>query len=90
MKIEQPFYRQQSFFIQAIYWIITFVAWFFFLNTFSRYHFFYLEQAQLFTGDINVSLSGWLSTYLTGCYVQHFGLPFVGPLLLAFLNTLIA
>lgn len=90
MKIEQPFYRQQSFFIQAIYWIITFVVWFFFLNTFSRYHFFYLEQAQLFTGDINISLSGWLSTYLTGCYVQHFGLPFVGPLLLAFLNTLIA
>ena len=76
--------------LQVIYWGITFAAWFIFLNSFSRYHFFYIEQAQLFTGEINTHISGWLAQYLTGSYVQHFAVPLVGPIILAFINTFIA
>lgn len=76
--------------IPATYWVVTFVTWMFFLRYFSQYHFFYLEQAQIFTGEIDTSESGWLALFLTGCYVQHFGMTGVGPILLSFINTLIA
>lgn len=75
---------------QMFYWLISLAAWFIFLQTFSRYHFFYIEQAQLFTGEINTHLSGWLAQYLTGFYVQHFIVPLAGPFILALTNTLIA
>lgn len=89
--MKQPLHNSKDTIYTGIYWLLSLVGWFIFLHGFSQYHFYYLEQTQLFIPDTKILLEPeGIAAFLTGSYVQHFGIPFVGPLLLAIFNTLTA
>lgn len=74
------------------FWLIVFGVLFAFLQTSFQYHFYYIEQSQLFLFSKTyvadkLVLPGGLSLLLSGFLVQFFILPYVGPAVVAALLT---
>ena len=87
--MKQPFQIFNTNIPKVAYWVLTFVAWLVFFQLNSEYHLFYLEQSQLFVPEsVNQTSSYGVVDYLTGSYVQHFGVPFCGAFIMALFNTL--
>ena len=87
--MKQPFQIFNTNIPKVAYWVLTFVAWLVFFQLNSEYHLFYLEQSQLFVPEsVNLTSSYGVVDYLTGSYVQHFGVPFCGAFIMALFNTL--
>jgi hypothetical protein len=69
--------------------LILFVVLIFFLQTTNEYHFYYIEQLQLFQFSWQyianeLMCPGGFSLLAGEFFMQYFTLPYVGPILLAF------
>lgn len=75
-----------------VFWLLLFGALFAFLQVYSNYHFFYIEQSQLFQFTSSyftdrVGLPGGGALLLSQFLVQFFIVPYVGPAIVAGLLT---
>ena len=79
---------------QILFWFTVFVALFAWLQIKFQYHFYYIEQSQLFLfapdywGEKIMTLGGF-SALLSEFLVQFFIYPYVGPVVVAALLTLV-
>ena len=74
------------------FWLVVFGALFAFLQTSFEYHFYYIEQSQLFLFSKTYAmeklvLPGGLSMLVAEFLVQFFILPYAGPAIVAALLT---
>ncbi|MDR1332239.1 MAG: DUF6057 family protein [Tannerella sp.] len=77
----------------AVFWLLVCLAWFLFLQMRGRYHFFYLDQENMFVHAASYFLSlierpGGMVEYLNAYMIQFFCLPCCGALTLSALLTL--
>ncbi|MFA6875184.1 MAG: DUF6057 family protein [Parabacteroides sp.] len=77
----------------AAFWIVVFGALFAFLEMNFRFHFFYIEQDQLFQSTWSywvdcIRQPGGLTLWVSEFFVQFFILPYSGPLIVAVFLTL--
>ena len=75
-------------------WVLFFIVTFAFLQGFYAYHFFYLEQFQLFLTTTSyfvgcISQPGGMMEYVSRFFVQFFVWPYAGPAIVSFFLTLI-
>ena len=72
----------------AAFWLIVFTALFVFLQVYSRYHFYFIEQTQLFqfsweSVSDKLIIPGGFSLVLSEFFVQFFILPYAGAAITA-------
>jgi hypothetical protein len=77
----------------TVFWVLVWLALFFFLQTYGGYHFLYLDQQNMFLHDESCFLSfldkpAGLVEYLSARMTQHFIIPFCGALTVSALLTL--
>lgn len=72
----------------AVFWLVILVALFVFLQTYSKYHFYFIEQTHLFqfTGEYisgKLIIPGGFALVLSEFLVQFFILPYAGAAIIA-------